>query len=130
MAWPFVLCECHTVTSDTFRRKCGVIAFRQPLTKPAQSTTRRFLVVSFGGHLLSPDVSHTFFKEKNFENRVYAFEFNGMHHTITTDVVIAAIHKTEGTERERSTSCSGVHNGDFTTFRALRQGLAARYPGY
>lgn len=76
----------------------------------------------------------TFFKEKDFENRVYAFEFNGMHHTITTDVVIAAIHKTEGTERERIISILqklDFKNGDFHHFfEHCAKGLAARYPGY
>ena len=73
----------------------------------------------------------TFFKEKDFENRVYAFEFNGMHHTITTNVVIAAIHKTEGVQRERIINILqklDLKNGDFHDFfKALRQGLAARY---
>ena len=73
----------------------------------------------------------TFFKEKDFENRVYAFEFNGMHHTITTDVVIAAIHKTEGVQRERIINIlqkldfQNVAFHDF--FKACARGLAARY---
>lgn len=73
----------------------------------------------------------TFFKEKDFENRVYAFEFNGMHHTITTDVVIAAIHKTEGVQRERIINILqrlDFNNGDFHDFfKACARGLAARY---
>ena len=77
----------------------------------------------------------TFFKEKDFENRVYTFEFNGMHHTITTNVVIAAIHKTEGVQRERIINILqrlDLKNGDSRLLQSLRQGLAAatdHHPG-
>ena len=73
----------------------------------------------------------TFFKEKDFENRVYAFDFNGMHHTITTDVVIEAIKKSQGTERQRIIAILqklDFMNGDFHHFfQHCAKGLAARY---
>ena len=43
---------------------------------------------------------NTFFTEKDFEIRTYEVEANGQFHIITTDVVIEAILRTEGAERE------------------------------
>ena len=73
----------------------------------------------------------TFFKEKDFENRVYSVEVNGLHHTITTDVVIAAIHRSQGTQRQRIINILqqlDFKNGDFHHFfQHLARGLAAQY---
>ena len=90
--------------------------------------SRTYLLGVIFSHLMSLT---TFFKEKDFENRVYAFEFNGMHHTITTDVVIEAIKKSQGTERQRIIAILqklDFMNGDFHHFfQHCAKGLAARY---
>ena len=73
----------------------------------------------------------TFFKEKDFENRVYSVEANGLNHTITTDVVIAAILRSQGAEREGIINVLqqlDFKNGNFHHFfEHLAKGLAAQY---
>jgi len=77
------------------------------------------------------DFINTFLAEKDFEIRTYEVEANGQFHIITTDVVIEAILRTQGQERQ------GVENilrqldfraGDFHNFfKHLATGLAHQY---
>ena len=73
----------------------------------------------------------TFFAEKDFEIRTYEVEANGMAHIITTDVVIEAILRTVGQERQGVENILlqlDVRNGDFHHFfRHLATGLAHQY---
>lgn len=73
----------------------------------------------------------TFFAEKDFETRTYEVEANGTFHIITTDVVIEAILRTVGTERQGVTRILqqlDFKAGDFHHFfRHLAQGLAENY---
>lgn len=74
---------------------------------------------------------NTFFDEKDFEIRTYEVEANGMAHIITTDVVIEAIKRTQGAEREGVVSILrqlDFRNGDFHHFfKHLATGLAHQY---
>ena len=73
----------------------------------------------------------TFFAEKDFETRTYEVEANGMAHIITTDVVIEAILRTVGQERQGVENILlqlDVRNGDFHHFfKHLATGLAHQY---
>ena len=73
----------------------------------------------------------TFFAEKDFETRTYEVEANGMAHFITTDVVIEAILRTVGQERQGVENILlqlDVRNGDFHHFfKHLATGLAHQY---
>jgi hypothetical protein len=73
----------------------------------------------------------TFFKEKDFDIRTYEVEANGTSHIITTDVVIAAIHRSSGREREQIIATLqqlDFRNGDFHHyFKHLATGLAHQY---
>lgn len=75
----------------------------------------------------------TFFAEKDFEIRTYEVIslVTGDSHIITTDVVIEAIHRTQGREREQIISTLqrlDFLNGDFHHFfKHLATGLAANY---
>ena len=73
----------------------------------------------------------TFFTEKDFEIQTYEVEANGMAHIITTDVVIEAILRTVGQERQGVENILlqlDVRNGDFHHFfRHLATGLAHQY---
>ena len=73
----------------------------------------------------------TFFAEKDFEIRTYEVEANGMSHIITTDVVIEAILRTLGAERQGVTNILqqlDFRNGDFHHFfRHLAQAMASTY---
>lgn len=74
---------------------------------------------------------HTFFAEKDFEIRTYEINVNGNTHLIGTDVVIEAIHRTQGAERDGVVNILrqlDFRNGDFHHFfKHLATGLAARY---
>lgn len=73
----------------------------------------------------------TFFNEKDLEIRTYEVEANGMAHIITTDVVIEAILRTTGAERQGVTKIIqqlDFANGDFHHFfKHLATGLAHQY---
>jgi len=73
----------------------------------------------------------TFFAEKDFETRVYEVEANGTFHIMNTEVVIEAILRTQGQERQQ---IAGIlqqldfRNGDFHHFfKHLATGLAHQY---
>ncbi len=63
-------------------------------------TSRPRMVHIEGVEIKRPMNLNTFFAEKDFETRTYEVEANGQFHIITTDVVIEAILRTEGAERE------------------------------
>lgn len=75
----------------------------------------------------------TFFAEKDFDIRTYEVKspVTGDSHIITTDVVIEAIHRSQGREREQiieTLQRLDFLNGDFHHFfRHLATALAASY---
>ena len=73
----------------------------------------------------------SFFTEKDFDIRTYEVEANGMNHIITTDVVIEAILRTQGQERQGVTNILqqlDFKNGNFHHFfEHLAKGLASNY---
>ncbi|MDA8822030.1 hypothetical protein N9N45_07045 [Planktomarina temperata] len=73
----------------------------------------------------------TFFSEKDFDIVTYEVEANGMSHIITTDVVIEAILRTVGAERQGVVNILqqlDFKNGNFHHFfRHLAHGIASTY---
>ena len=73
----------------------------------------------------------TFFAEKDFDIRTYEVMANGTVHFISTDVVIEAIMRTAGQEREKIINTLqrlDFLNGDFHHFfEHLATGLAHQY---